>query len=52
MQHAADPGAKEAAPALLAYAQEPDRFNRGFNSPAYQALKKIDPEIAKKAGVP
>lgn len=32
--------------------EEPDRFNRGFNSPAYQALKKIDPEMAKKAEVP
>ena len=56
--HAADilgamgPAAKDAAPALLAYAQEPDRFNRGMKSPAYQALKKIDPEMAKKAGVP
>jgi len=46
------PAAKEAVPDLLAYAQEPDRFNRGFNSPAYQALKKIDPAAAKKAGVP
>lgn len=56
--HAADilgsmgPAAKEASPALLAYAQEPDRFQRGFKSPAYQALKKIDPDAAKKAGVP
>jgi hypothetical protein len=46
------PAAKDAVPDLLAYAQEPDRFNRGFNSPAYQALKKIDPAAAKKAGVP
>jgi HEAT repeat protein len=56
--HAADilgtmgPAAKEAAPALLAYAQEPDRWGRGLKSPAYQALKKIDPDMAKKAGVP
>lgn len=46
------PAARRAVPALLAYAQEPDRANRGFNSPAYQALKKIDPEAARKAGVP
>jgi hypothetical protein len=44
--------AKPALSDLLAYAKEPDPFRRGFNSPAYQALKKIDPEAARKAGVP